>query len=106
MPGLKDYDRSFKIVTKLAIDPVLDRYGVATLDRIKYYNFVKEMCKSVREMGKAFNINGFINEYAQKVKADREILSWFAKKRDSICSALEPEKYVVSDVLRKKYTKY
>jgi len=106
MPGLKDYSRRFEIVTKLVINPTLDRYGVTTLDRIKYHNFVKEMCKSIKRMGRAFNINRLIDEYAQKVKADREILSWFAEKRDSICSALEPEKYVVSDALRKKYTKY
>ena len=96
--GLEEYSKRFEIVVKLMIDPILDRKGVTGSDRLKYYNFAKELCK-------APNINGLINEYIEE-NTDRGILKRIAEKRDSICNALKPGEDAQHKVLRKLRRRY
>jgi hypothetical protein len=98
--GLEEYSRRFEIVTKLVIGPILNRKDVTGPDRLKYYNFAKELYKTP-------NINGLINEYVEE-NADREILKWITEKRGSICNALrsgEDAQHKVLRELRRKYLK-
>lgn len=96
--GLEEYSRRFEIVVKLVIGPILDRKGVTGSDRLKYYNFAKELCKTP-------NIDGLINEYVEE-NADREILRQIAEKRDNICNALKSGEDVQHKVLRELRRKY
>jgi hypothetical protein len=97
MARLEEYSS----IVKLVVGSILDQKGVTGTDRLKYYNFAKELCKTS-------NINDLINEHVNKENVDRVILEQIAKKRDSICNALksgEDIQHKVFRKLRKKYVK-
>jgi hypothetical protein len=94
--GLEEYNRRFRIVVKVVIDPILDSYGVTGPDRLKYRNFVEELCKTP-------DIDGLINKYV-KEGADRGILERIAERRDSICNALKSGR--MHNMIRKLERKY
>jgi hypothetical protein len=96
--GLEEYSKRFEIVVKLVIGPILDQKGVTGPDRLKYYNFAKELCKTP-------NISELINEYVEE-DADREMLKLITEKRDSICNALKPGEDAQHEMLRKLRRKY
>ena len=101
MSKLEEYNKRLKLIIETNIDPLLDREDVPRSDRVKYHNFVREMCKTP-------NIDDLINEYVRKWNARREILEEIAKKRNSICNALGPEEdmqHKALKMLRKKYVK-
>jgi hypothetical protein len=65
-------------------------------DRLKYRNFVEELCKTP-------DIDGLINKYV-KEGADRGILERIAERRDSICNALKSGR--MHNMIRKLERKY